>query len=141
MALVADWSNTQQVDCYAICDSRETGVHGECYLYDHCTSNWLFIRIISIQSHRNVLPTHPLLYIATPGHVAKIWEFSSAGGAPPGRASRGVLSYPSVRWRGLSGRASREALATLVLDVAQSYVSTYLLVHALILYGLTVCEH
>ena len=35
---------------------------------------------LSIQSNRIVLPTHPLLYIATPGHVAKIWEFSSAGG-------------------------------------------------------------
>ena len=56
MALVAVWSNTQQFDCYAICESKETCVHGECYLYGHCTSNWLFIRIVSIQSHRNVLP-------------------------------------------------------------------------------------
>ena len=43
-------------------------------------------------------------------------------GGPPGRASRGVLSCPSVRWGGLSGRASGGALATLVLDVAQSYI-------------------
>ena len=80
MALVALWSNTQQFDDYAICDSKEIGAHGECYLYGHCTSNWLFIRIVFIQSHRIVLFTHSLLYIATPGHAAKIWEFSSAGG-------------------------------------------------------------
>ena len=81
MAVVGVWSNTQQFDCYAICESKETCVHGECYLYGHCTSTWLFIRIVSFQSHRIVLSTHPLLYIGTPGHVAKIWEFSSAGGA------------------------------------------------------------
>ena len=121
IALVADWSNTQQFDCYAICDSKETGDHGECYLYGHRTSSWLFIRIVSIQSHRIVLLTHPLLYIATPGHVAKIWEFSSAGG-PTWTCVQGVLSCPSVRWGGLSGRAFRGALATLVLDVAQSHI-------------------
>ena len=38
MALVADWSNTQQFDCYAICDSKEIGDHEECYLYDHYIS-------------------------------------------------------------------------------------------------------
>ena len=43
-------------------------------------------------------------------------------GGPPGRASRGVLSCPSVRWGGLPGRASGEVLATLVLEVAQSYI-------------------
>ena len=38
------------------------------------------VRIVSIQSHRIILLAHPLLYIATLGHVAQIWEFSSAGG-------------------------------------------------------------
>ena len=90
-------------------------------MYGHRISSWLFIRIVFIQSHRIVLLTHSLLYIATPGHVAKIWEFSSAGGLT-WTCVQGVLSCPSVRWGGLSGRAFRGALATLVLDVAQSSI-------------------
>ena len=73
------WLFDQQFDGYGICDSKETRVNSEPYSYGHYTSNWLFIRIVLIQSHRIVLPTHPLLYIATAGHVAKIWDFSSAG--------------------------------------------------------------
>ena len=55
MALMADWSNTQQFDYYTICDSKKIGVYGECYLYDHYISKWLFIRIVFIQSHRIIL--------------------------------------------------------------------------------------
>ena len=62
-------------------------------------------------------PTHS--FIATPGHVAKIWEFASAG-EPTWTCVQGVLSCPSVRWGGLPGRASGEVLATPVLEVAQS---------------------
>ena len=43
-------------------------------------------------------------------------------GGPPGRAFRGVLSCPSVRWGGLPGRASGKILATLVLEIAQPYI-------------------
>ena len=40
-------------------------------------------------------------------------------GSTSTHASRGVLSCPSVRWGGLSGRASGGALAAPVLEVAQ----------------------
>ena len=69
---------------YAICDMRETGGHGEYYLYGHCTCSGLFIRIVLFQSHIIVLPpTHTYIAIASfslQGISLRHGSFSSAGG-------------------------------------------------------------
>ena len=73
-------------------------------------------------------PTHPHLYIAS-------FHFRAC------RLDMGVFLALGGLFRAIcSVQMSKKLLAALVLDMPK-HISTYLLVHALFLYGLTVCEH